>query len=113
MSYSFSNPDGTFFNEALIPPIAVFKPLTGNTVQIARASSLVYIQPAGTIAALTLQLPKGPAANQSLEVSFGNPVTALTWKDGNGNTLSGLASAGATGTATIVAYINGAWVRWQ
>lgn len=118
----YMNPDGSYHSEVGGQPVTTFTPLTGTTVTIPSGAREVFINPAGTIAALTIKLPRAPENNMSLDVGFGAAVTALTWQDGAGNAVSGLASAGAAGAATQVAYVpraavpgapNYGWVKWR
>jgi hypothetical protein len=70
-------------------------PLTGATVTIPAGVSHYVVNPAGTLAALTVVLPAAPTiaagALQELEVIFPRAVTAITWMAGAGSTLGGAA----------------------
>jgi hypothetical protein len=113
MSYSFANQDGSFLNEQGTQPVAVLTPLTGTTIALSKAQNFVFINPAATIAALTVMMPPQPAAGQSVTLSFGHIVTALTIQDASGNAVAGAAAAGAVGVSTTLKYIGGAWVKWD
>lgn len=65
-------------------------PLTGASVTVAAATSKLLIEPAGTIAALTVVLPAatGLAQGQQLEISSTQTVTALTLTAGSGTTIA-------------------------
>lgn len=53
-------------------------PLTGATVTVAPGQTRIIIDPAGTLAALTLAFPATPSDGQLLYVSSSQIVTALT-----------------------------------
>ena len=75
-------------------------PLTGATVTAGSSCECLVIVPAGTIAALTLNMPSNPYDGQPLEVSFDQIVTALTMAAPNSATLKGaLTAATAKGFA--------------
>lgn len=112
MSYSFANQDGSFLNEQDAQPVLVAVPLTATTITLNKGQNQAYINPAATIATLTVKLPPQPAAGQTVTLSFGHIVTALTIQDAGGNAVTGAASAGAVGVATTMKYIGGAWVKW-
>lgn len=65
-----------------------FAPLTGTTVLITQSYTLV--NPAGTIAALTVDLPAAPVPGQTVHIAFSQVVTALTL------------AVSAPGTATFI-----------
>jgi hypothetical protein len=101
-------------------------PLTGTTVTANPTDSLMLLDPAGTIAALTVVMP-GPAASlkdgQKWEVTSSQTVTALTLTPGTGTTIGGNAGStptaitpsatGSTGYAFIYKASNAKWYRVQ
>ncbi len=92
------------------PPLVVV-PVTTNTVTCGFEDHVVYVNPAGTIAALTLKLPPQPVAGSICTVSFGQIVTALTVQDANAVAVE--STAGAVGVANEYRYVSSAWVRWR
>lgn len=74
-----------------VPARAV--PTTGQTVVL--SSYQTILNPAGTLAALTVQLPASPVQGRHARVSCSQIVTTLT-VDGNGNTVTGLAPITST-----------------
>jgi len=70
-------------------------PLTGTTVTVAPTDSTVLVEPAGTIAALTVALPAASTLKdgQTLRVVSTQNITALTMTPGTGSTM---ANPGAT-----------------
>jgi hypothetical protein len=91
--------------------LAVVTPLTATTVAFAANQTLMFINPAGTIAALTVLLPPNPAQGQRAGMSFGQIVTALTVQSASGGAVA--STAGAVGAEISYRYINGAWVAWD
>jgi hypothetical protein len=77
-------------------------PLTGATVT--PLSSLAVINPAGTLAALTVQFPLNPAEGQRLAIVSTAAVTALTLTAGTNDTINGAASALAVNVGIEYAY---------
>ena len=76
-------------------------PLTGATVTISDNYRTLVVDPAGTIAALTLNMPATPTDKQRVTVCFDAVVTALTMAAGSGHTLkNALTEAAATSFAT-------------
>ena len=75
-----------------------FTPLTGATVTLVYSNSI--INPAGTIAALTIDLPaitnKALQAGQKAVVSFSQIVTALTVATTDGSSIIGTAVTSST-----------------
>lgn len=101
-------------------------PLTGATVTATPLDSTMLIDPAGTIATLTVVMP-GPAASlrdgQTWRVTSSQTVTALTLTPGSGTTIGGAAAAtptaitpsatGSTGYDFIFKASNAKWYRIQ
>ncbi len=86
---------------------ATATPTTGGTVAIAAGVSKQIINPAGTLATLTVTSPPAPSnpagSIQTLEITFTRAITAITWTSG-----SGASYAGTTMPTTIAV---GALVR--
>jgi hypothetical protein len=86
---------------------ATATPTTGGTVAIAAGVSKQIINPAGTLATLTVTSPPAPSnaagSIQTLEITFTRAITAITWTSG-----SGASYAGATMPTTVAV---GALVR--
>ena len=113
MSYSFANRDGSFLSEQGADQIRYLTPLTATTVALSGSHNFVYVNPAGTIAALTVKLPSNPVPGMAIEFGFGAAVTSLTVQDANGVAVAG-ATAGVVGTAQAYRYIGELklWKRW-
>ena len=92
-------------------PPRVVVPVTTNTITLGTDDTVLWVNPAGTIAALTVKLPPGPAAGAVVSMSFAQIVTALTVQDSAAGTVE--SSAGAVGVANEYRYVSGAWVRWR
>lgn len=71
-----------------------YTPLTGTTVNIPADAEVVYIEPAGTIAALTVNMPPNPYDGQELNICTTQTITALTQSVASG-TLRGALTAGS------------------
>jgi hypothetical protein len=69
-------------------------PLTGETHTVDDDADVVVMQPAGTIAALTLNMPASPFDGQEVAFASTQVITALTMS-GNGKTLLGALTAGS------------------
>jgi hypothetical protein len=113
MSYSFQNPDGTFFDEAGTGPVTTVVPVTGATIAMTSGQNSLFVKPVGTIAALTIKMPPGPVSGQAVTIGFNQIVTALTLQDAGGNAITGAASAGAVGVSTELRFLGGSWVKWR
>jgi predicted amidohydrolase YtcJ len=96
-------------------PPRVEAPLTGATITLGSDDTVLYVNPAGTIAALTIRLP--PTASQQLgkvvNISFSQIVTALTVQDSAGAAVA--STSGAVTTGQQYRYVNATlgWARWQ
>lgn len=84
---------------ALKYPHSIFAPLTGNTVNLANNSYNV-INPAGTIAALTLSLPSSPLNNDAIVIKYTQSVTSVSYT--NGTVVAAVAAKTAGQIDTIV-----------
>lgn len=75
-------------------------PATGNTVQVDDNAECLVLNHAGTLAALTVNMPANPYDGQPLEMFFNAAVTALTMAAGGTKTLkAGLTAGTANGFA--------------
>lgn len=91
--------------------LTVVTPLTATTVAFAINQSLLSIQPAGTIAALTVLLPPSPGQGQKASMSFTQIVTTLTVQTSAGGAVG--TTAGAVGAEISYRFIGAAWVLWD
>lgn len=62
-------------------------PLTGASITIAAASSILVIEPAGTIATATIVLPTTPANGTKVDFSTTQTITGLTVSGGGSDTV--------------------------
>jgi hypothetical protein len=78
-----------------------YVPVTTDTIALPDDAEVVRIQPAGTIAALTVNPPANPRDGQELTLLFSQIVTALTMTGLNSQVINGaLTAATAQGFAT-------------
>ena len=77
----------------------IFTPLTGDTIALI-SKNYNIVNPAGTIAALTVDLPSSPNNNDTVIIKFTQIVTTVTY--GNGTVLGGLISPIAGSQVTLV-----------
>jgi hypothetical protein len=96
---------------AAAPPVVTVTPLTATTVTMSQGDRLLFINPAGTIAALIVKLPPNPLAAQSVQLGFNQIVTALTVQDSAGNAVA--STAGAVGVSQEWKFLGGAWTKWR
>ena len=92
---SFLNPSGSFMAESGGTPIRVVAPSTGDTVSMAARDRVLYVNNSGTLAELTVQLPRGVDARERVEIVARSAITALTVNDGYGVAISTAPSAAA------------------
>jgi hypothetical protein len=91
-------------------------PLAGDTITLANATSFLQLEPAGTIATLTIKMPIAPINGQKIDFATTQTVTTLTM-DGNGKTLIGapvsIAAGSGAGGAFSMRYraSNNSWYR--
>lgn len=87
-------------------------PLTGTTITLKDGIHDNLINPAGTLAALTVKLPTIPDDGQIILLTFTKAITTLT-VDGNGSTLVGTAptSAAIGNRFTYKFYTGIGWIR--
>lgn len=93
------------------PAPTVVTPLTGTTVTMAAGVKNLWVNPAGTIAALTIKLPPSPRVGQTVEIGFKQVVTALTIQNSAAGAVA--STAGAVGVAQQYRFIGSAWERWS
>jgi len=98
------SPQSVLFPPAVLGagPTQYSEPLTGATVTVAAVTRQVIVNPAGTIAALTLQMPaaSGLVDGQRFGFCSTQVITALTITDGSGATVQNKATAEIVPTAT-------------
>lgn len=77
-------------------------PLTGTTVTAAATDSTILLEPAGTIAALTVALPAATALKdgQTIRIASTQTITALTLTPGTGTTIANPGATALTVSAT-------------
>lgn len=96
-------------------------PLTGTTVAVAAGTTNMVLDPAGTIATLTLTLPAASLLQdgQILRISSSQTVTALTVTPGSGTTVSNtptaitISATGPYGYEFVYRAANTKWYRVQ
>lgn len=93
------------------PAIVTAVPVTTDTITMVAGEKLLFVNPAGTIAALTIKLPPSPVAGQIVEIGFGQIVTTLTLQDSAAGAIA--TTAGAVGVAQQYRFIGAAWVKWR
>lgn len=90
---------GTLTNGAAVADtgFGYTQPSTGGTVTLAAGVYHQIIDPAGTLATLTVNMPAAPTNGQFVDVRFSQIVTALT-VSGNGNSIAGNPTSAAVGS---------------
>lgn len=81
----------------------IFTPATGGTVTLV-TGQINIINPAGTIATLTLTLPSSPANNDIVSLTFTQAVTAITY---SGGTVVGSPTTASLGGQWYLTYDSG------
>ena len=76
----------------------IFTPMTGDTVTLLSTNYISIINPAGTLATLTVDMPATPVDGQKQRFSFTQIITSLT-VTGGGNTIVGTPTAAAISNA--------------
>lgn len=74
-------------------------PLTGASIQVAAGVYTLVLNPAGTLAALTVVFPQAPVDNQNFLLTSSQIVTALTLTPGAGSTINAAATSLAANVA--------------
>jgi len=72
----------------LFPVRSVQTPTTGNTIATAIGITQLVLNPAGTLAALTVTLPQNPADNQPFVLMTSQTITSLTVNTADGTTIN-------------------------
>lgn len=75
-------------------------PISAATINIASGKTALLITPAGTIAALTINMPSSPVDGQSVTISSSQIVTVLTM--GGGTILGALSAMAVAGFARYI-----------
>lgn len=104
-SFLFEN--GSFFPTA--GPM-VRTPTTGTTVAMPKGTTSLYLTPAGTLAALTVQLPPNPLPGVVVAVGTSATITALTVQTASGGAVAGAPTTLAAGAHTYFQWLNGTWM---
>lgn len=95
------NKDSVSFNVTLINSAhTIFTPTTGQTITLV-AGNKNLVNPAGTIAALTITLPSSPVNNDEVTIKFTQVVTTITWA---GGTVVGGSTGATAGTLITLTY---------
>lgn len=88
-------------------------PLTGTTVAMAVGATRLLINPAGTLAALTVDLPTSPLDGQVAEIMTSQQLTALTIASTDGSTVNGVSGgysmSANTGASWVYRSSNTTW----
>lgn len=87
-------------------PYQFAAPLTGATVAVAATTGTLVLDPAGTIATLTVTLPAAASLidGQTFAISSSQTVTALTLTAGSGTTISNTPTAITISTTASYGY---------
>jgi hypothetical protein len=72
-------------------------PATGGTVTLSNTKYHTIVDPAGTLATLTVNMPAAPIDGQYVDVRFSQVITSLT-VSGNGNSIKGNPTSAAIGS---------------
>jgi hypothetical protein len=98
----------------VVEAVATVSPATGQTLTMAAGVPSMFVA-SGALAALTIRLPANPGVGQTAQISFANPVTALTITDAAGGAITDApTNAYGPGAAIIFRYVNpGTWVLWK
>lgn len=95
---------GLSFNNRLVDTgYAYATPATGGTVTLGNTTHHTLIDPAGTLATLTINMPASPIDGQIVDVRISQVVTALT-VSGNGNSVKGNPTSAAVGSTFTAIY---------
>lgn len=103
--------DTSTLSTRLIPQVQYSAPTTGSTVTVnSNGHSVLFINPAGTILALTITLPSSPADGDRITLGSSQVVTGLTM---NGGTIIGALTALAVATFATYCFSSSAssWFR--
>jgi hypothetical protein len=103
-SFLFAN--GTFFPNA---GVHTRTPTTGTTVILPKGTTDVYLNPAGTLAALTVRLPPSPLPGMVVSLASSQTITTLTVQNAAGGAVAGAPTTLAINTNVYFQYIGTAW----
>lgn len=94
--------------------VATVSPSSGQTVMMAAGTPSLFVA-SGALAALTVGLPANPGIGQTAQISFANPVAALTVTDAAAGAIpTAPATAFGPGAAIIFRFVQpGEWVLWK
>lgn len=86
---------------------------TGNTYAYNKAQVFMFMQPAGTLAAVTLTTEANPSDGQRECFLSTQTTTALTWNANTGQTISGAPTAGVANTGACMTFVKSlsTWLR--
>jgi uncharacterized membrane protein len=104
-SYLYGN--GSFFPNGY--PI-IRAPTTGQTISLPKGTEDVYLNPAGTLAALTVNLPPRPLPGVTVSLASSQLITTLTVHSSSGGAVTGAPTTLAINTNVYFTWINNAWV---
>lgn len=104
-SFLFSN--GSFYPNA--GPM-IRTPVTATTVAMPKGTTSLYLTPAGTLAALTVQLPPSPLPGMVVAVGTSQTITALTVQTAAGGAVAGAPTTLAINAHVYFQYLAGAWI---
>jgi hypothetical protein len=93
-------------------PLRVENPASGAVITLLSGERALYIE-GGPRAALTIRLPDDPVENQMVDISFEQPVTALTVTYSGGLPLSEPTNAYGPGAGLQFRYVDGEWRYWK
>lgn len=96
-------------------PTQYSAPLTGASITVAPGTRQVIVEPAGTIAALTLVMPAASTLTEGQRFGFCSTqvITALTMTDGAGATVQNKATAASVPSATAAGCYQWVYVAAQ
>jgi len=83
---SFQNSSGSFLMGLPFKKVA---PATGATIKMHWNDRRLYINPAGTLAALTVRMPGGQGDRDEVQLYFNQAITAFTLQDYTGHPVAG------------------------
>lgn len=95
----------------LVPQTQYVTPTTGSTITVnANGNVMLFVNPAGTLATLTITLPSTPSDGDKVDLGSSQIVTGLTM---NGGTIIGALSTMAVATFASYTYSSGSssWFR--
>lgn len=103
--------DTSTMSTRLVPQVQYTTPTTGQTITVnSNGHTVLFINPAGTILALTVTLPSSPSDGDRVTLASSQVVTGLTM---NGGTIIGALSALAVATFATYVFSNSSsnWFR--